>query len=166
MNELRSESSENGTPMKADKGVMVMALIIVALLTFHLSQDVVYGYEPSGLSNLIAVPFVAVWLYATLALAGRRAGYLLLLFGSFFAAIVPVIHMSGRGVRAEVVTSSGGLFFIWALIAIATSASVSCLLSVHGLWRRRRGLLGFVLWCVIPLFALSGLFGYVVYARN
>jgi hypothetical protein len=151
---------------KPDNAVIVVALIIITLLTLHLSEDIVYGYEPSRLSTLIAVPFVAAWLYATLALAGRRLGYLLLLFGSFFAAIVPVVHMSGRGVRAEVVTSSGGLFFMWALIAIAMSASVSCLLSIHGLWRLRQSLLGFVLWCVVPVIVMSALFGYVIYARN
>lgn len=152
--------------MKSDNAVIVMALFTITLLTLHLSQDIVYGYEPSGLSNLIGVPLAAVWLYATLALAGRRTGYLLLLFGSFFAAIVPVIHLSGRGVRAEVVTSGGGLFFMWALIAIAMAASVSCLLSVHGLWRLRQSLLGFALWCVIPVVVLSALFGYAVFARN
>lgn len=170
MNEPRSESLPAATARsqdaKPDRAVIVVALIIINLLTLHLSEDIVYGYEPSGLSNLIAVPFAAVWLYATLALAGRRLGYLLLLFGSFFAAIVPVVHMSGRGVRAEVVTSSGGLFFMWALIAIAMSASVSCLLSIHGMWRLRQSLLGFLLLCVIPMIVLSALFGYLVYARN
>jgi hypothetical protein len=166
MKELQSESSANVTLIKSDIAVMIMALVIITLLTLHLSQDVVYGYEPSRVSVLIGVPIAAVWLYATLALAGSRLGYLLLLFGSFFAAIVPVIHMSGRGVRAEVVTSSGGLFFMWGLIAIAMSASVSCLLSMHGLWRLRRSLLGIVLWCVIPVIVLCALFGYVVYARN
>lgn len=165
MKELQSEPPANVTLMNSDKAVMILALLIITLLTFHLSEDIVYGYEPSGLTNLIAVPIAGAWLYATLALAGRRGGYLLLLFGSFFVAIVPVIHMSGRGVRAEVVTSSGGLFFMWALIAIAMIASVALFLSVHGLWRLRRSLLGFVLWCVIPVIGLSGLFGYVVYAR-
>ena len=166
MNEPQSESSANVTLIKSDKAVIIMALLIITLLTFHLSEDVVFGYEGSGLSNLIGVPIAGLWLYATLALAGRRGGYLLLLFGSFFAMIIPVVHMSGRGVRAEVVTSSGGLLFIWAMIAIAMIASVSCFLSIHGLWRLRQSLLGFVLWCVIPVIVLSGLFGYVVYARN
>lgn len=123
--------------IKADSGVIVMALIMVTLLTLHLSHDVVFGYEPATLATLTAVPVVGAWLYTTLALAGRRSGYVLLLAGALLAAVVPFVHMSGRGVRAEVVASSGGFFFVWTLIALAMSASISCLVSLHGLWRLR-----------------------------
>jgi hypothetical protein len=113
----------------------IMALIIMMLLTLHLSQDVVYGYEPSTLQTLAFVPIGAAWLYFTLALAGRRGGYVLLLLGGFLAAVVPFVHMSSRGVRAEVVHSPGGLIFMWTLMALAISAGVAFLLALHGFWR-------------------------------
>ncbi len=166
MTELASTPSAQAMIVKPDNAVIVMALIIVLLLTIHLTQDVIYGYEPAALSTLIGVPFAGVWLYATLALSGRRSSYMLLVLGSLVAAIVPTIHMSGRGVRAEVVQSGGGLFFIWTLIALATSASVSSLLSIQGFWRLKRSLLGFVIW-TLATFAIAGaLFSYLIYPRR
>ncbi len=152
------------TALQPDKIAALLALLIVTLLTIHLSQDVVFGYEAAGIAILAALPVTAIWLYATLALAGRRSGYILLLLGSFFAAVVPAIHMSGRGIRAEVVQSSGGLFFIWVLIALTTIASLSVLLSIHGLWRVRQSLLGFALWTFGAIAAGGGLFYYLVFA--
>lgn len=125
--------------MKPDKIAIVVPLLIVALLVSHLSHDIVYGYEPAKVATLFALPIVALWLYAALALAGRGSGYILLIIGSLAAAIVPIIHMSGGGVRQEVIQSSGGFFFVWTLIAIATTASFSVLLAIHGLWSLRRG---------------------------
>ena len=164
MNELRSEPSAAVTVMRFDTIAIVMALLIITLMIFHLSQDVVYGYERAGLAILIAVPVAAVWLYATIALAGRRSGYILLLLGSFFAAIIPVIHLSGRGVREEVVQSSGGFFFIWTMLALAMSASVSFLLSIQGMWRIKQSVMGFLLWTLITLATGGALFGYLVFS--
>jgi hypothetical protein len=164
MNELRSEPAARVTLMKFDDITILMALLIVTLMTVHLGEDVVYRYEPAGLAILVAVPVVAIWLYATLALAGRRSGYILLLLGSFFAAIIPVIHLSGRGVRDEVVQSSGGLLFIWILLALAMSASIGCVLSIHGLWRTKQSMIGFVLWTFVALAAGGALFGYLVFS--
>jgi hypothetical protein len=70
MKTLHSDSSVPATITKPD-GVTIMALVIIMLLTVHLSGDVVYGYEPSGLRALVGVPIVCIWLYGALALAGR-----------------------------------------------------------------------------------------------
>jgi hypothetical protein len=153
-------------PIKRDNVAVLAALILIVLLTIHLSQDIVFGYEPSGLINPIAMTIAAFWFYSTFVLAGRRAGYLLLLIGSFAAAVVPLIHMSGSGVRDEVVRSSGGLFFLWVLLALGVSAPFSVLLSIHGMWRVRRSILGFVVWCCMPTVLLGALIGYVVYTRH
>jgi hypothetical protein len=58
---------------------------------------------------------------------------------SFFAAIMPAVHMSGAGVGGKIAESSGGFFFIWTLIALGVTGSFSLILSVGGLWRLRRG---------------------------
>ena len=125
--------------MKPDKLAIFIPVLIIFLLVTHLSQDIIYGYEPPKVTTLYALPVAALWLYAALALAGRGSGYILLIIGSLVAAIVPIIHMSGGGVRQEVVQSNGGFFFIWTLIAIATTASFSALLAIHGLWSLMRG---------------------------
>ncbi|MFZ2029591.1 MAG: hypothetical protein WAU68_04725 [Vitreimonas sp.] len=125
--------------MKPDKLAVVMPVLIVVLLVSHLAQDIVFGYEPAKVATLFALPIVALWLYLALAVAGRGSGYLLLIIGALASAVVPIIHMSGGGVRQEVVQSSGGFFFIWTLLALAVSASASILLAIHGLWSLRRG---------------------------
>ena len=58
-------------------------LLLFLLLTFHMAGDIVYGYEPGGLSNLIVVVLVSgVWLSGALLLAERRSGYIIMLLGS------------------------------------------------------------------------------------
>jgi hypothetical protein len=56
----------------------------------------------------------------------------------------PGLDMKGKGVgvASGIANSSGGFFFIWALIALGVTGLFSVILSVRGLWslpwRRRR----------------------------
>jgi hypothetical protein len=84
------------------------------------------------------VPILVVWLYATLVLAGRRSGYVILLLGSLLGALVPVLHFQGKRI-AEIAGSSGGFFFIWTLLALGATAVFSLILAARGLWSLRRG---------------------------
>jgi|ERR1051326_24070 hypothetical protein len=130
--------------MKEKLLLTIMSLLSIVLLTLHLADDIVRGFEPGKLSNLTAVPIVVVWLYATLLLAERRSGYIILLLLSLLGMIVPAIHMSGKGVGAgsRIAGSHGAFFFVWTLIAIGTTSLFSAILSVRGLWslpwRRQR----------------------------
>ncbi len=149
-----------------DQAVRVAGLVILTLLVCHLAGDVHYGYEPANLSSVIAVSIASLWLYAVYALAGRRAGYALLLLGALFSLMVPVIHMSGKGVRDEVVRSSGGAFFIGTMLALSMTAAFSSLLSVHGLFRVRTSVLSFILWTAAVL-ALAGVpIGYFLFGAR
>jgi hypothetical protein len=127
--------------MKESKLLLITSLFLLLLLTFHLADDVVRGFEKGGLSTLTAVPIVAVWLYGTLLLAERRSGYVIILLGSLLGLLVPVIHTTGKGVGAgsRIANSSGAFFFIWTLIAIGVTALLSIILSLRGLWSLRRG---------------------------
>jgi len=130
--------------MKENVLLTITSLLTILLLTFHLADDIVRGFEPGKLSNLTAVPIVVLWLYATLLLAQRRSGYIIILLLSLLGMIVPVIHMTGRGVGAgsRIAGSHGAFFFVWTLIAIGTTTLFSFILSVRGLlrlpWRRPR----------------------------
>lgn len=119
----------------------IASLLSVLFFTFHLADDIVRGFEKGGLSNLTVVPICVVWLCGTLVLAGRRSGYIITLLISLFALGVPIIHMRGKGVglATGIAGSSGGFFFIWTLLALGVTALFSVILSVHGLWRLRRG---------------------------
>jgi hypothetical protein len=127
--------------MKENKLLVITSLLLVLFLTFHLTDDIVLGFEKGGLSTLTVVPIVVVWLYGTLLLAERRSGYVIILLGSLLGLAVPVIHMMGKGVGAgsRVAQSGGAFFFVWTLIAIGVTALLSIILSLRGLGSLRRG---------------------------
>lgn len=113
----------------------ITSLLSILLLTFHLSDDVVRGFEPGGPRNITGVIIIVILLYATLVLAGRRSGYIIILVGSILAAGVPVIHMMGAGMVGSRVVNSGRVFFwVWTLITLQVTAIFSVILSARGLW--------------------------------
>jgi hypothetical protein len=120
--------------MKQNVTLTIASLLSVLLFTLHLTDDIVRGMEPGTLSNLIAVPILAVWLYGTLVLAGKRSGYVIILLASLLGMVVPVVHMKGAGVGGAIAKSNGAFFFIWTLLALGVTALFSVLLSARGLW--------------------------------
>lgn len=124
--------------MKPERLLTATSLLAVVLMSLHLTDDVVRGFEPGGLNNLIGVLILVVWLYAILVLDGRRSGYIILVPGSAFAALMPVLHLSGAGVGGKIAASDGGFFFIWTVMALGVSGTFSLILSVQVLWRSRR----------------------------
>jgi hypothetical protein len=126
--------------MKPNVMLTIASLLSILLSTFHLSDDIARGMEKGGLSNLIAVPILVVWLYGTLVLAGRRSGYVIILLGSLLASGMPVVHMTGAGVGGALARApSGGFFFVWTLIALGVTGLFSVILSVRGLWSPQWG---------------------------
>ena len=128
--------------MKHSVMLTIASLLSILFFTLHLADDIVRGFEPGGLSNLIGGVLISVvWLYAALVLAERRSGYIILFLGSLLALAVPVVHMRGKGVgvASGIANSSGGFFFVWTLIALGVTALFSLILSARGLWSLRRG---------------------------
>ena len=126
--------------MKHDLTLTVASLLSILFTSFHHADDVVSGMAPGGFSNLIPVFFLLVWLYATVALAGRRSGYAVILVMSFLSSGLPVIHMRGSGLAGGRIANSGGaFFFVWTLVALGVTALLSVTLSARGLWGLRRG---------------------------
>ena len=124
--------------MKQNVMLTIFSLLSILFGTFHQADDIARGMSPGGLGNLLVVVIGVVWLYATLVLGGRRSGYVIILVLSLLLMIVPVIHLRGVGVGFGT-TRSGGLFFIWTLLALGVTALFSVILSAHGLWSLRRG---------------------------
>jgi hypothetical protein len=126
--------------MKENVMLTIASLLSVLLMTPHLADDIVRGFEPGGLSNLLAVPILVTWLCGTLLLSERRSGYVFGLVFSLLGAFVPVIHFRGAGGVAGggIAESSGALFWVWTLVALGVSSAFSVILSARGLWRLRR----------------------------
>jgi hypothetical protein len=103
-------------------------------MTLHQTDDIVRGMEPGTLFDLIVLPILAVQLYGTLMLAGKRSGYVIILTASLLELVVPVVHMKGAGVGGAIAKSDGAFFFIWMLLALGVTALFSVILSARGLW--------------------------------
>ena len=124
--------------MKQNVLLIIMSLLSILLMSFHVTDDIIYGFEKGGTFDLIVVPILVIWLYGTLVLAGRRSGYIIILVASLLGLAAPVLHMRGRGVGGEIAQSGGAFFFIWTLFAIGVTSLFSVVLSVKGLWSMRR----------------------------
>jgi len=73
------------------------------------------------------------------ALAGRRSGHVLMLLGGLLGSVVPLAHMRGAGLVGGRIVGSGGIFFwVWTLVALGVTATVSVVLSARGLWSLRQ----------------------------
>ena len=117
----------------------ITSLLSILLLMFHISADIVRGFEPGGFRNVSGILIMTVWLYGTLALAGRRSGYIIILLGSLLGSVIPLAHMRGAGmVGGRIAGSSGMFFWVWTLLAIGVTSLFSFILAVQGLWRLRR----------------------------
>ena len=122
--------------MKQNVTLTIASLLSVLFMTLHTTDDIVRGMEPGTLFDLIVLPILAVQLYGTLVLAGRRSGYVILLLVSLLEWVVPVVHMKGAGVGGAIAQSHGAFFFIWTLLALGVTALFCVMLSARGLWRK------------------------------
>jgi hypothetical protein len=130
--------SDTGS-VKLTPTLTITCLLSILFMTFHVTDDIVHGFEPGGLFELVAlVALLVVFLYGTLVLAERRSGYVIIFFGSLLGAVMPVLHMKGNGV-GEIARTSGGFFFVFILLALGVTSVFSLVLSVRGLWGLRRG---------------------------
>ena len=123
--------------MKHNAMLTITSLLSILFLSFHLTDEVARGLEPGGVQNYTGVLILVVWLYGTLALAGRRSGTIIVLLGSILGAGIPLLHMTGSGLVGGRIAGSSGIFFwVWTLLALGVTALFSVILSVRGLWRK------------------------------
>src|SRR5688500_17076066 len=116
----------------------ITSLLAILFLSFHLTDDIVRGFEPGKLSTIIGILLMAVWLCGTLMLAGRRSGYIIILVFSILGSGVPVIHMTGAGlVGGRIANSTGKFFWVWTLLAMGVTTVFSVIVSARELWRLR-----------------------------
>lgn len=121
--------------MKQNTILVITSLLSTLLLSIHVTDDIVRGFDQWGRQSLIGVLILVVLLYGALVLAERRTGLVIMLIGGLGAAGMPVIH----GGAGRVAKSSGGFLFIWTLFALGALGTVSVILAARELWRLRRG---------------------------
>ena len=125
--------------MKPNVILIIASLLTMLLFTFHLTDDIVRGFEPGGFKHLSGVLTLSVWLYGTLVLTGQRSGYIIIIVGSLLGFLMPLAHMRGAGLIGGRIANSRGMFFwVWTLIALGVTSLFSVILSLRGLWRLQR----------------------------
>jgi len=115
--------------MKHKLVLTVASLLSILLLSIHVTDDIVRGFDKWRPSSGTFGVILAVLLYGTLVLAERRSGLVLILIAGLGAAGMPIIH---RGAGA-VAKSSGGFLFIWTLFALGATGTLTVILAVRGL---------------------------------
>ncbi len=125
--------------MKQTVALTVTSLLSILFSMFHLTDDIIRGNSPGGLSNLGVVLVLAVWVYVALMLVERRSGLIIILILSLLTSGVPVLHMTGASGITGNPKFGGAFFFGWTNFALGVTAICSVIFSVRGLWSLRRG---------------------------
>lgn len=125
--------------MRHNRTLVITSLVSIVLVVVHTSDDIVRGFEPGGLKHLQTIATMALWLYATVALTGRRSGYILMLLGGCLGTLVSIAHMRGAGlVGGRVAHTDGMLLWVVTPLLLGPTAIVSVVLAAQGLWSLRR----------------------------
>ena len=120
--------------MKRNTLLVVMSLVSILLMTLHITDDIVRGISPAAAENVGGVVIFVVWLIGTLMLPERRLGHVIMFLGGLFAAVMPILHMTGARYPA-IVASSGGFFFVWTLFAVGATGTLAAILSARAFWQ-------------------------------
>jgi len=126
--------------MKDKVTLTVTSLLSILLFAFHWADEVSRGMEPGTVSALGGVLILVVWLSGTLVLGDRRSGYIISLIGGILGLGVLILHMTGKGMVGGRIApnSSGAFFWVWTLIALGSTSTISAILAAHGLWSPQR----------------------------
>jgi hypothetical protein len=115
----------------------VASLLAIVLLPFHIAGDIVIGLDRGGPGLVfVVVPILLVVACGIFLLAERRSGHIIMMLGGLAALGMPVLHRN-NGFTVAVARSSGGLFFIWTLVALGVIGGLIVLLAARGLWKMR-----------------------------
>jgi hypothetical protein len=124
--------------MKENSLLRIASLLSVFFVSVHMAGDIIYGFEKGGTSNLIIIPILVIWLYATLVLTENKWGYTIIVLFSLLGLAVPVVHMKGEGIGKHVAGLPGAYFFVWATISLGVTSIFSIILAIRGLLKPKR----------------------------
>ena len=124
--------------MKENILLLITSLLSVFFVSVHVSDDILFGFDKGGASNLILLPILASWLYATLVFTERKWGYIIIIIVSLLGLAVPIVHMIGSGLGKQIADSQGAFFFVWTTMSLGVTSILSIMLSIRGLLKRKQ----------------------------
>lgn len=116
--------------MKQHPTLTIVMLITIVLTSLHFTHDILHdsdGLAPGEVAIMLAI--LLILLIGTVMLAGRQAGFVIMLLGGLAAAYMPFLH--GMGPRA----TRWGFAFIWTMLAMGVTGLFGAILSAQALWR-------------------------------
>lgn len=122
--------------MKQTDLLSVTSIVSVVLLALHISQDIVFGFDPAGLNHLVGVAILVVLFCGAVLLRDRTSGRVIMLLGALMAVAMLPLHMR-NGLRPEFLQRSGALAFVWNLYLLGVLGSFSFVLAVKALLSSR-----------------------------
>ena len=123
--------------MKQGDLLSATSILAALLLALHISQDIVFGFDPAGLHHFfVGVPILLVVVCGAVLLRERTSGKVIMLLGGVMAAGMLPLHMR-NGLRPEFLEKSGALLFIWTLYLLGVTGGLSVVLAVRALRDRR-----------------------------
>ena len=108
------------------------SLLLLLLLTLHVVDDIVHGFDSAGLINMIGIVVLGLLIYGTLVLHERVSGHIVMLFVALFSMLMPVVHLRSARIN-ETAHASGGFFFIWTLWALGGVGIFGIIVAIQGL---------------------------------
>ena len=120
--------------MKQNDLSSLTSILSVLLLSLHISQDIVFGFDRAGLNHLVGVGIILVIVCGALLLPHRWLGRVIMLLGGVMSAGMLPLHMR-HGLRPEFLQRSGALLFIWTLYLLGVMGFFSIILAVLELRR-------------------------------
>ena len=113
------------------------SLLLLLLLTLHVVDDVIHGFDSAGLMNMIGIVVLGFLIYGTLMLYDQLSGHFVMLFIALFSLLMPIVHLRSARIN-ETAQASGGFFFIWTLWALGGIGIFGIILAIQGLVDLRR----------------------------
>src|SRR5258706_6404577 len=117
----------------------ITSLLSTVLFASHWADEVSRGMEPGTIAAFGGIVILIVLLSGPLVLGARRSGYTIMLLGGIFGLGVLVLHMTGKGMVGGRIppNSPGAYFWVWTLIVLGSTSTISGILAARGIWRLR-----------------------------
>ena len=121
--------------IKKNDLLALLSLIALILLSIHLPDDYVHGFDKHVVDSPYPILIFVVWACGLLFARERLIGRIILLLGGLVAIGMPVLHLNGH-FRPEFATSHGALLFLWTLYALGTTGALIVILALKELVSR------------------------------
>ena len=113
----------------------LMSLISLVLLSVHVADDYVQGFDKHVVDNPYGVLILVMLASGIFLLRERVIGRVILLLLGLFAVGMPIIHLNGH-YPPDFAHADGAFRFVWTLYAIGTTGALTVILAVRELFSR------------------------------